>query len=103
MLGLRVGLDADLAGDRRKASVQGPKWQIGMHCGCEEMHVDPSEASAHEALSLDECKNVRVFDNMGVGQRGKRTKNLPSPLEVTASEFPDNEGMTPHSRSFQQS
>jgi hypothetical protein len=67
------------------------------------MHVDPSQPSTHESLSLDECKNVRMIDKRSVWQGGKRAKNFTSPFEVTASQFPDNEGMTPYSRSFQQS
>lgn len=90
------------SGDRRKSSIEGPKWGAGKHSRGEKMDIHIAQAHSHEFMSFDESEDLFVVRHLHLLKGVEKRDNLGPALDLPTGEFSDHEGVTKHRVPFEQ-
>jgi hypothetical protein len=66
------------------------------------MHVDPTESTAHQASTLDECKHFVVIRNRHRRQLADQLEDVAAPRKISAGKLPDDERVCPNQPVFEE-
>lgn len=67
------------------------------------MHIDPTEAPAHQVVAVDDRRHVYVVCERRRWERREKGQNMGALQQVAARYFADHEGVSPHEAVLQAS
>ena len=86
----------------RQRRIEGEQPCVGEHGGCQQVGIDPANATTGQSMRIHKGEHVLVIGNDGDGESGHQPEDFAALAELAARQFTDHEGMSQDLVAFEQ-